>query len=381
MKSGCRKLKKPYRIGFVSGDITRKGGTERISSFLANALSEDSDFRIYVISLTEEETEPLYHVSKRVKRYRLLDRWPVSPGEFLSASLRLTALVKKRRIDVLVDIDSVLDIVSLPVKLLTGVRLISWEHFSYFYDLGVSYREPIRKLTALFSDLIVTLTDQDARNFRNLSYPVCPVRRIYNPADLPGMREPLEAPQREKLIMAAGRLTRQKGFADLIKSAVPALKRNPGWELVILGEGEDRERLQALIRKSGLADRIHLTGFVNDPSVYYEKASIYAMTSEGEGLPMVLLEAKYYGLPCVSYDVPFGPAEIITDGLNGVITPAGDILEMARALDRLMRDENLRLSLQEHVRDDIDRFSGESIIKTWKKVIKRVVNKPGRRVR
>jgi glycosyltransferase involved in cell wall biosynthesis len=144
--------------------------------------------------------------------------------------------------------------------------------------------------------------------------------------------EPLTDPWFEEdvdVVLAVGRLTAQKDFETLIR-AVAAL---PEVRLLVLGEGEERARLAALVAELGVADRVRLHGFVANPYPYFARASVIALSSRWEGLPTVLLEALPFDARIVSTDCPSGPQEILQRGTYGRLVPMEDPEALARAID------------------------------------------------
>jgi glycosyltransferase involved in cell wall biosynthesis len=136
-------------------------------------------------------------------------------------------------------------------------------------------------------------------------------------------------------IVAAGRLHPKKGFDVLI--AALALLRDQGqaFDCEIAGEGDERAKLEGLIAQHGLAGRVRLVGWRGDVSAFLAAGDVFAFPSYQEGFPLVLLEAMAVGLPVVSSAIP-GPVEMITDGVDGVLTPSGDPAALAQALAGLI---------------------------------------------
>ena len=161
--------------------------------------------------------------------------------------------------------------------------------------------------------------------------------RIPNSARELGAPADLDA----KRVLAAGRLTRQKGFDWLIPAWAQVEAKHPDWKLRICGEGSWRERLEAQVAELGLQN-IELPGSCPDMADQMSNASIYALSSRFEGFPLILCEAMSKGMAPVAFDCPTGPAEMIRDAENGLIVPLGDIDAFAAALVRMIEDDELR---------------------------------------
>jgi glycosyltransferase involved in cell wall biosynthesis len=165
------------------------------------------------------------------------------------------------------------------------------------------------------------------------------------------LHEPWFSAGEPPVILGAGRLTRQKDFATLIRAFARVAARRP-CRLLILGEGALRAELGALARRLGVADRVRLTGFVENPYAYMSRAAVFALSSRWEGSPNVLAEALAVGTPVVATDCPSGPREILQDGRYGTLVPVGDAQAMARgieaALDRPHDTGFLRTAVAEY---------------------------------
>jgi glycosyltransferase involved in cell wall biosynthesis len=150
-----------------------------------------------------------------------------------------------------------------------------------------------------------------------------------------------------KVILAAGRLTRQKGFDLLVRAYEPLAAEHPDWTLAVFGGGPWRNRLRRSIAGRGLEDRVVLRARTADLAGEMERASVYVLSSRFEGMPMVILEAMGKGLPVVAFDCPTGPGELITHGGDGLLVPPGDVAGLTAALREVIEDRELRDRLGE----------------------------------
>lgn len=165
------------------------------------------------------------------------------------------------------------------------------------------------------------------------------VRVIHNPVVTPevfarmeqGPVHPWLVDRRVPVVLGVGRLERQKNFEALIQ-AFAIVRREREARLLILGEGEDRPDLEALVSSLGLEGSVALPGFAANPYAHMAKASLFVLSSRWEGLPSVLIEAMACGCPVVAFDCPSGPKEILDDGRWGPLVPMGDLEALARAI-------------------------------------------------
>jgi glycosyltransferase involved in cell wall biosynthesis len=153
------------------------------------------------------------------------------------------------------------------------------------------------------------------------------------------------------VILAAGRLQRQKDFPTLLR-AFARLRAGRTCRLVILGEGRGRAGLQALIQELGLTGEVDLPGHQANPYAFLARSSLFVLSSAWEGSPNVLTEALALGVPAVSTDCPSGPAEILDGGRFGPLVPVGDVpalaAAMAETLDHPLPADTLRTAVSEY---------------------------------
>lgn len=352
-------------ICFFSGDITRGGGTERVAASIANGLAAQGRFRILFLSLVEQRKMPFFELDGRIDRFALGDRW-IQPGPgYLAVLPKLKRFLRERHIDVLVDIDIVLDALSLPVAGGTGTKVVSWEHFNYYYERESPYRRMIMKYSARRVDYCVLINGETYRCYREHLHRKENLRLIYNPLDPPKF----QGLAKEKWILWVGGLVAVKGPEYLAETAKVVLSAHPDWQWIVLGEGEERAFLEQFIAREHLEGRLVLMGAVTDVAQYYERAQIFALTSRSEGLPMCLLEAKSFRLPCVSFDIRTGPSEIIRDGVNGYLVEPFDCGRMAQRINGLIEDGALRQRFGEQTGLDREKFDRQSILESWNEVI------------
>jgi glycosyltransferase involved in cell wall biosynthesis len=151
------------------------------------------------------------------------------------------------------------------------------------------------------------------------------------------------------IILGAGRLTRQKDFATLMRAFARLHAKIP-CRLVILGEGRDRFKLEALAARLGIARDVALPGFVENPYAFMTRASLFVLSSAWEGLGNVLIEAMSLGIPVVATDCPSGPREILANGRYGKLVPVGNAEKLAAAMQATLKNPIGKKVLTEAVR-------------------------------
>lgn len=222
---------------------------------------------------------------------------------------------------------------------------------SVHINLSAHYQRQVGLMSHLFpslyrrfypkADAIIAVSEDAAADLRQaFRLPPDRVQTIYNPVVSPALflsaAEPLDhpwfGPGQPPVALSVGRLCEQKDFSTLIQAFAQVRAHIPA-RLLILGDGPDRARLEAVVAELGLTESVSLPGFVSNPYAYMARASAYALSSRWEGLPTVLVEALACGLPIVSTDCPSGPREILQEGRYGTLVPVGDADALAVALE------------------------------------------------
>lgn len=354
------------KICFFSGDITRSGGTERVSVMIANELAKQGRYEVCFLSLCEQKETPFYALHESIKRYKLGEKW-IQPGPgYLPLVPKLRKFLKEMDLDVIVDIDIVLDSLSIPAAWKQKTKVLSWEHFNCKYEMSVFYRRAILKFSVKHTDYVITLTEGDKISYGQYVKRTENIEAIYNPmkteSDLKGFNK-------ENWIITAVRLVPDKGIDYLVDIAGKVLTEHPDWKWFVLGEGSDRKLLEEAIQRFNLEGRLNAPGLVLNMEEYLEQAKLFVLTSRVEGLPMCLLEAKTYALPCVSFDIPTGPNEIIEEGVNGYLVEPFDCNDMAEKINKLIESEVLLQEFAKNAKRNVEKFQMSSIMEKWNRVL------------
>ncbi len=170
---------------------------------------------------------------------------------------------------------------------------------------------------------------------------------------------------RNKQVIAVGRYVEQKGFDRLIPAWRQVIDRHPDWVLKIYGDGRLRNQLQHQIEKLGLSEHCILEKPVSDIITKYQESSIFVLSSRFEGVSLVMMEAMACGLPVVAYACHCGPRDVISEEVDGLLVPEGDIDGLAEAMSRLIEDEGLRMEMGKNARVKAEKYDIDSIGKQW----------------
>lgn len=192
----------------------------------------------------------------------------------------------------------------------------------------------------LFSraDLVLVLSEQWRRWIKDALGLTKHIEVLYNPCPVVERKPELK----QKEILFAGTVIPRKGYADLIRGFAKIAKLHPDWKVVIAGNGEI-DKAKAIAVECGIEKQVEFLGWVSGKAKVqvFQRASVYCLASDGEGFPMGVLDAWAYGIPCVVTPVG-GLPDIVVDGENSLVFPVGDVDVLARQLERMISDDDLR---------------------------------------
>ena len=171
-------------------------------------------------------------------------------------------------------------------------------------------------------------------------------------------------------------MDRQKGLDILLRAFAIVRQAHPGARLRVVGDGPEREALQALACELGIESSCEFPGFLSDPLSAIEGADVYVLSSRWEGLPNSLLEALAVGLPVVATRCRTGPDEILEDGHVGLLVEVDDVKAMAENIRLLVDDADRRQLFAERARQRARDFNLERNVNAYGEVLDRVLANP-----
>lgn len=201
------------------------------------------------------------------------------------------------------------------------------------------------------------------------------IENFYQPRTSPGKGALAERAGDEwPILMGIGRLDlRPKAFDRLVRIHAALLAKGIKQRLVILGEGPDRAALEREIARLGVGQTVSLPGHASDVEEWLAKATVFALCSRYEGLPLVLLEALAAGVPAVAMDCPAGPREILRGGEDGILVPEGDEAAMEEAIARLLTQPQLRAHFRRKGLMRARDFSPEGVVPKWEALLQQMI--------
>jgi glycosyltransferase involved in cell wall biosynthesis len=371
-------------VRFVVANAYGMGGTIRTTLDLAAQLS--ANHRVEVVSVRRHGASTFFPAPDGVDLVALDDRTQprgllqrtltkvpsllvhpedyAYPGASLWTDIRVVGLLRAGVGDVVITTRPAYAIIAAAAAPPTA-RVIAQEHMNF----GAHRPRLARAVRRAFGRLgtLVVLTEGDRRDYAT-ALAGRSTRVVVIPNAVTDLGPDLASPH-APLIVAAGRLTTQKGFDLLIRAFAAVAESHPDWSLRIHGGGPLRKGLERLVAAEGLQERVALPGATRQIGAAYAQGSVFALSSRFEGFGMVVVEAMSRGLAVVSFDCPRGPGEILTDEHDGLLVPPEDVGALAAALHRVMGDGALRTRLGAAARETAQAYRPEAIAQRWEALL------------
>lgn len=368
--------RKKFSFFISSLDI---GGVERVFVNLVNSISRKG-FDVDLV-LARESGPYLSLVSNKVNVVDLRS------SRALMSLIPLVRYLRKEKPDLLMSAKAHYNIVAIWAKYLSGVpcKLLITQH-GYFPPVN----EKIMKINArlipflarLFykkADKIICVSQGLKKDLaKTLSISEDKIDVIYNPIFEESILEKTKestdhhffVDEKNKIILGSGRLVKEKDFPTLIKAFYELRRKEKNIRLIILGEGEERKKLEKLIEELGLKDNVSMPGFVNNPYPYIKRSNVFVSSSRREGFGNVLVEAMACGTPIVSTNCLSGPAELLKNGEYGKLIPVGDVNALAKAIGEALKSPIESKKLISRSKD----FSVDKVTKNYLMLFKEVLD-------
>ncbi|TXK75412.1 glycosyltransferase [Mesonia sp. HuA40] len=367
------------KILYLNNQFYLHGGIEKILSQKVNYLIEEYQYKVILCTSEHKNQSYVYPLNKSVNHIDLEINYNRSKSYFHPINLlkafkhfiRLKRTIKKLKPNIIISVNFTPEQYFLPF-IEKGTPKVKEFHSSGVTlkstnNLAGKLKYQLFKLFDKYDSVVVL--NKDEKKY----YPFKKIEVIPNFIKIPTQNKSLN---KEKTIIAAGRLSPVKQFDHLIKAWHMIADEFPDWQVKIFGDGDDeiKDDLQGLIGELKVPN-IKLMGSTTQLKEEMEKASIYAMTSATECFPMVLLEAQAAQLAIISYDCPNGPRNIIKENRNGVLLPLNSIELFAHKLSEMISSNEYRRQLAINGEVDVLRLEIKEIMPKWTGLFNRLTHK------
>ncbi len=359
-------------ICFFTGNMGDGGGTEKMTQLLSAELCKNKNDNIFVLTKSNKKIKPYFELDESVK-YSVLDNGKYIKILTLIKDVFLLAnYIKQNKIDVLINVDVSLGVFSLPLKILCPkLKQIYWEHFCVLYNINNKRTNKLRKKALKYGDAYVVLTPQDANELKS-SYKKINAKLLNIPNISTYQISNTSYNLDSKTILSVGNLVKVKGIDLAIDAASKVFEKHPDWCWHIYGDGNDGGEFKQKVKELSLEDNVKFMGRSKNLTNAYSDAAIFVLPSRSEGFGLVLIEAQSYHIPTVAFDVPFGPRNVISNGVNGFLVEPFDTDSLSDSVCKLIEDDNFRKSFSDNASKKLYKFQADIVAKQWQNLLQQI---------
>ena len=362
------------KLLYITNGIHGAAGLERVLSIKASYLADKLGYDVHILTLNSFGESLFYDFSDKIKIHDIIASG--NPLHYINQYISgIKKVINAINPDVISVCDDGLKGFFLPKINPISCPIIYERHVSKVIEMGdnptffkkikVELKFKLMNVLAKSFDRFVVLTN-DNLNEWNIKNGIV----ISNPLSFsPNKFSDLQ----NKKVIAVGRQNHQKGFDLLLQSWKIVQQKYPDWNLEIYGKIDKKLALQNIANQLNINNTVRFFEPVKNIQEKYLQSSIYAFSSRYEGFGMVLIEAMICGVPCVSFDCPCGPSDIIKNDEDGFLVENGNIELFATSIIRLIENEDLRKKMGSLARENVKRYLPEIIVPQWDLLFKELI--------
>lgn len=362
------------KLLYITNGINGSGGLERVLSIKASALAEEFGYEVHILTLNNQNQNPFFEFSNSI----ILHDIKVS-GNLIhylrSYVLGIKKIVQTIQPDCISVCDDGLKAFFLPRIIGKNIPIIYERHVSKLIEILENQgliKKGLTYLKFFLMDILaddftkfIVLTNSNQREWRAKKMEVIPNPLPFFPDEKSSLKN--------KKVIALGKQSYQKSYDRLLESWSLLDREFQDWELHVYGKIDESLCLKKLAVKLNIENQVFFHHPVTNIEDKYRESSIFVLTSRFEGFGMVIIEAMSLGIPCVSFDCNYGPADIIKDEEDGFLVENGNLKEFAEKLQLLMKDKNLRNQFGQNGRENVKRFLKQNIVKQWHELFNKII--------
>ncbi len=362
------------KLLYITNGINGSGGLERVLSVKASYLAEKLGYEVHILGLNNSVTDLFYEFSSKIVFHQI----EVS-GNPIAYLKKYVSGIKKCanhiQPDCVIVCDDGLKGFFTPLFLGKSRPIVYERHVSKNIEMKedsalfatIASRLKLKLMDVLASnfDTFVVLTHENKREWKGKNVIV-----ISNPLSFyPEISSTLN----QKRVLVVGKQSYQKGFDLLLRAWKLIHEKQPDWTLDVYGKKDASLGFETLADELGIAHSIRFFDPEKNIVEKYLDSSIYILSSRFEGFGMVLIEAMACGVPCVSFNCPYGPSDIIKDNEDGYLVENGNSEQLAEKCLILMNNDELRMQMGRRAKENVKRYLPGNIMKQWDELFKSII--------
>ncbi|WP_313214677.1 glycosyltransferase family 4 protein [Soonwooa sp.] len=352
------------KLLYITNGINGSGGLERVLSIKASYFAEQLGYEVHILVLNNAHENPFYDFSSKIKCHSIsVNGNPIS--YFLKYKRGVQDLVNLLKPDVILVCDDGLKGFFLPSLITTKAKWIYERHASIELNkqkgfLG-RWSSRLMQMQASKFDSFVVLTNANREEWRAKNVVVIPNPLSFYPKESSDLQS--------KKMIAVGSHSYNKGFDTLLKIWKNIEQKYPDWQLHLFGK-IDKDQTFVKLAETLELKNVQFHQPSKDIQAEYLKSSIMLLPSRSEGFGMVLIEAMACGVPCISFDCPSGPRDIISDGVDGILVENQNADAFQKAIEQLISNESLRFAMGSKAKERAKAYLPMEILKLWDNLFK-----------
>ena len=358
------------------------GGAEKVLVTLLNELA-DYDYKLYLV-IFEDIVDLKEYLNRNVKFICLHKKKKI---DFFKLIFKLKSIINKIEPDIVINFQYYASFVSHAAVSMSRIKckMISCEHSNPAENLDVKFTKRLLWSAVSYvynkSDSVVCVSEVVKQSLKNdFHVEEKKLVRIYNPIDLSSITEMAKEKIYHRffddengiVIVSVGRLERVKRYDRLIKAFLAIHHKIKNSYLLIVGKGSLENELSELISKYNMTDKIELVGFKKNPYPWMARSDIFVLSSDYEGLPMVLIEAMVCRIPVITTDCSSGPGELIENHISGIIAEGKSSNTLSKEIIELSLNPEKRKMILNKALEQCQRFNSETIAREYIKTIEQL---------
>ena len=357
------------RLLYITNGINGSGGLERVLSVKASYFVDVFNYEVNILTLNDGDKNIFFDFADKIKFHDVKIN-KKTPFTFISTYVSgIKSIIKKVSPDIIIVCDDGLKGMIFPIIFGNKIPTIYERHVSRNIEIrsdNPNIRNKIKNYikfkimdfgASKFGKFVV-LTNGNKKEWDLNNIEVIPNPLPYKQNEISDLKS--------KTILVVGKQSYQKGYDRLLDIWKIVSSKYPDWRIEVYGKLDSSLKLEEKAKELNISNSLTFYPAIKNIEDKYKASSIYLMTSRFEGFGMVLIEAMSFGVPCISFDCPYGPSDIISDNVDGFIVENGNINEFANKLMYLIEDENRRLEFGSKALENIKRFDIENIANKWK---------------
>ena len=363
------------KLVYIVNRIDGPGGLERVLSIKASLLADQYNYDVHIVTLNQKGKDLFYQFSDKIT-YHNIDASGNKFSQFFYYIKGMRKVIAKINPDIISVCDDGFKGFFVPFFLNKPCPMIYERHVS----INATVKPNDSLLGKLISYLKIKLIHFGAEKYDRFVVLTKGNVNEWELNNLEVISNPLSFYPKElsnltnKKVLAVGKQSFQKGYDRLLQSWKLVVDKNPDWELDIFGTIDPNQKLDELCKELNISRNVNFYQPVKDIANKYKEASIYVMSSRYEGFGMVLIEAMAYGVPCISFDCPFGPSDIIEDNINGYLVKNNDVITFGNKINYLIENVENRKQKGTNARVSVTKFQPVVIVGKWNHLFKSLKN-------